>query len=399
MTDISLKKKIQALAKVFETEIISVRQYIHAHPELSKQEINTSEFVSKKLLECGIKHTKGIAKTGVVGIIEGKNPSSRVVALRADMDALPINEENDIPYKSTNTGVMHACGHDAHVACLLGAAKILNELKQEWEGTVKLLFQPSEEKYPGGAITMINEGVLDNPKVDYIIAQHVFPNLKVGKVGMKKGRYMASTDEIYITVKGKGGHAATPNLNIDPIVIASHIVIALQQIVSRSANPTTPSVLSFGKFIGNGITNIIPDEVNLAGTFRTYDEVWRLDAHKKITKMATTIAESMGATCSVRIDSGYPFLINDDSLTEFVQNNSVDYLGTENVVELEMRMTSEDFSYFSQHIPACFIRLGSRNEEKNIISNLHTSTFNIDEQSLIIGSGLMAWLAVKPYKK
>ncbi len=389
-----LKNKIKKYATDFLPEIIAIRRHIHINPELSFEEFNTSDFIISKLEGMGIPYKKNIAKTGIVALIEGKEPHLKVTTLRADMDALPITEESNVEYKSINNGVMHACGHDAHMASLLGAAKILSELKNDFKGTVKLIFQPSEEKFPGGALLMIKEGALENPKSDNIIGQHVLPTLEAGKVGLKTGKYMASTDEIYITVKGKGGHGATPELIIDPVLIASHIVVALQQIVSRNAMPGVPTVLSFGRFIANGRTNIIPDEVKIDGTIRTFDEIWRAEAHKKITKMAQSIAESMGGACDVFIDKGYPYLVNDTHLTNKVKNYAIDYLGNNNVIDLDMRMTSEDFAYYSQKIPACFYRLGVKNEKKKITSNLHTSTFDVDEQALETGMGLMAWIAL-----
>ena len=391
----AIKDKIKKTAAKFLPEIIAIRRHIHANPELAFEEFKTSQFIISNLEAMEISHQNNIAKTGIVALIEGKNPLSKVTMLRADMDALTINEENEVDYKSLNKGVMHACGHDVHIASLLGAAKILMELRNEFSGTVKLIFQPSEEKFPGGALQMIKEGVLDNPKANNIIGQHVLPTLEVGKIGLKTGKYMASTDEVYITIYGKGGHGATPELNIDPVIIASHIVVALQQLVSRNAMPSVPSVLSFGRFIANGRTNIIPDEVKIEGTFRTFDEVWRSDAHKKITKMASLIAESMGAACDVRIDKGYPFLVNDIALTLKVKEYAIDFLGEENVEDLDLRMTAEDFAYYSQQIPACFYRLGIRNEKKGITSNLHTSTFDIDENALEIGMGLMAWITFR----
>lgn len=389
----SIKQKIENLAISYFDEIVSVRQKIHSNPELAFEEFETAALVSEKLNQFEIEHQTGVAKTGVVGMIKGKNPECKVIALRADMDALPIFELNDVPYKSNNEGKMHACGHDVHTSVLLGAAKILNELKDEFEGTIKLIFQPSEEKYPGGAKIMIEEGVLENPKPEVIIGQHVFPELDAGKVGMKSGMYMASTDEIYLTVKGKGGHGAIPQRNIDPVLIASHIVVSLQQIVSRNSNPAMPTVLSFGKFLAQGQTNIIPDEVKLEGIMRTFNEAWRSEMKSKITKMAKGIAESMGGSCEVFIDQGYPFLVNDDVVTENVGKYAQDFLGDDNVNELELRTTAEDFAYFSQKIPGCFYRLGVRNLRKGIDSNLHTATFDVDEESIKTGMGVMAWIA------
>jgi len=375
-------------------ELIAIRRHLHSHPELSMQEKGTSAFIQSKLSEWGIPFTAGIAVHGIVGIIEGKNPASHTIALRADMDALPIIELNEVDYCSQNPGVMHACGHDVHMTSLLGASKILNELKCEFEGTIKLIFQPSEERFPGGASMMIKEGVLENPAPAKMFGQHVLPTLEAGKVGMMPGKYMASTDEVYLTVKGKGGHGGTPELNVDPVLIAAHIVVALQQIVSRNLPPQLPAVLSFGRVMADGRTNIIPNEVKLDGTFRTFDEGWRAEAHRKIEKMARAVAEGMGGECDVFIDKGYPFLVNDDKVTAEAKQAAIEYLGPENVVDLDMRMTAEDFAYYSQLVPSCFYRLGIRNESRGIVHNLHTARFDVDETSLEIGAGLMAWMAV-----
>lgn len=378
-----------------QQELVAVRRHLHMYPELSMQEEKTSAYIQSKLKEYGIPFTAGIAVHGVVGLIKGKNPEKKVIALRADMDALPILEKNQTGYTSQNPGVMHACGHDVHMTSLLGAAKIINELSNSFEGTVKLIFQPSEEKFPGGASMMIKEGVLENPVPSTMFGQHVLPTLEAGKVGMKPGKYMASTDEVYLTVKGRGGHGATPELNVDPVLIAAHILVALQQIVSRNAPPQLPAVLSFGRFIAEGRTNIIPNEVKLDGTLRTFDEKWRMEAHQKITKMAASIAEGMGGTCEVFIDKGYPFLVNDEQTTAKAKQYATEYLGSENVMDLDLRMTAEDFAYFSQSVPSCFYRLGIRNESRGIIHNLHTDQFDVDESSLVAGAGLMAWMAIR----
>ena len=390
-----LKNLIKSKAAAYKEEIIAIRRHLHQNPELSFEEYNTSKFVSSKLDEFGIEHQTGIVKTGIVGLIKGKNPTSKTIALRADLDALPILEENDVAYKSINDGVMHACGHDVHTSSLLGTAKILNEIKEQFEGTVKLIFQPGEERLPGGASLMIKEGVLENPEPDTIIGQHVYPQLEAGKVGFRGGMYMASTDELFMTVIGKGGHAALPHLNVDPILITAHILTALQQVVSRFKHPTAPTVLSFGKMIANGATNIIPDKVELEGTFRAMNEEWRAEAHIKMKKMAESIAESMGGKCIFRIEKGYPFLVNDEIITAKAKQNAIDFLGKENVIDLDLRMTGEDFAYFSQVKPACFYRLGIKNDLKNINSGLHTSTFNIDEDAIETAIGLMAWLTVQ----
>ena len=394
-----LLKLIKQQASEMLSELVAIRHHLHMYPELSMQEKETSAYIQAKLSEYGIPFTAGMAVHGVVGLIEGKNPTKQVVALRADMDALPILEQNQVDYCSTNSGVMHACGHDVHMTSLLGAAKILNTLKDQFEGTIKLIFQPSEERFPGGASIMIKEGVLENPAPDKMFGQHVLPTLQAGKVGFRSGKYMASADEVYLTVKGKGGHGATPELIVDPVVIAAHILVALQQIVSRNAPPQLPALLSFGRFIAEGQTNIIPNEVKLDGTFRTFDETWRAEAHLKITNIAQSIARGMGGDCEVFIDKGYPFLVNDETLTKNAKQYAIEYMGSENVVDLDIRMAAEDFAYYSQIIPSCFYRLGTRNESKGIIHNLHTPLFDIDETSLETGAGLMAWMAVSALKE
>jgi amidohydrolase len=390
-----LLAEIKKLSLRYAQDNVAARRHLHSNPELSYQEYNTAKFVADKLKEFGLDPIERIAGTGVVVLIEGINPNQRTVALRADMDALPIQEANSVPYKSQNPGVMHACGHDVHTASLLGTAKILGEIKSQFQGTVKLIFQPGEEKNPGGASLMIKEGVLDNPKPRAIIGQHVMPLVPAGKVGFREGMYMASSDEIYLTVIGKGGHGAAPELAIDPVVIASHIIIALQQIISRNASPKQPTVLTFGKIAAEGATNIIPNEVKIAGTFRALNEQWRQEGLKKIEKMARGIAESMGGKCDVEISHGYPYLENNPELTRRIRLAAEEYLGKENVVDLELTLGSEDFSYYSHQIPASFYRLGTRNESKGITSYVHTPTFDIDETALSIGPGLMAWMAVK----
>ncbi len=390
-----MKEKIQKLAKAYLQDIIAIRRHIHANPELSYKEVETGKFIAAKLAEIGVEYEHGIAENGVVGLIKGKNPSKKVLALRADMDALPIFEKNDIEYRSKNDGIMHACGHDAHSASLLGAARILHELRNEWEGTVKLIFQPAEEKLPGGASIMIKEGVLKNPDPTVIIGQHVHPPLQAGKIGMRAGAYMASADEVYVKIIGKGGHGALPQDCVDPIAIMATMIGALQQVVSRNAPPTIPSVLTFGKIVANGSTNIIPDEVYMEGTFRTFDENWRTIAHQKLIKMAEGIAESMGGRCEFTIVRGYPVLKNHHELTNRAFAYAQDFLGTENVEELPIRMTAEDFAYYSHEIPAVFYRLGTGNEALGTTSPLHTAKFNIDESALEIGAGLFAYIAVQ----
>lgn len=389
-----IKNKVQELAAHIFNDVVGYRQHIHANPELSFKEFETSLFIKDKLKKWGIEYSD-CANTGVVGLIKGNQPSDKVIALRADMDALPIHEANDKPYRSKNHGVMHACGHDVHTSSLLGTAYILNQMKADFGGTVKLIFQPAEELLPGGASIMIKEGVLENPKPHHIVGQHVMPLIDAGKVGFRSGIYMASTDELYVTVTGKGGHGAQPHQNIDPVVIASHIIIALQQIVSRNADPRIPSVLSFGKVNANGATNIIPNEVKIEGTFRTLDENWRDEAHKRMKKMAEGIAESMGGSCDFDIHRGYPFLINEEKLTANARAFAEDFLGKKNVVDLDIWMAAEDFSFYSQVTDACFYRLGTGNTAKDTQYSVHTPRFDVDEDALKISTGLMAYIALK----
>ncbi len=392
-----MKEKIKIAAKKYLSETIEIRRHLHAYPELSFEEYATSDYIASKLKQYNIPFSQGIVKTGIVALIEGNNPSKKVIAFRADMDALPITEINNVEYKSKNAGIMHACGHDVHSASLLGAAKILNELKNEFEGTIKLIFQPGEEKLPGGASLMIKENVLENPRPQSILAQHVFPSMEVGKVGFRNGMYMASTDEIYVTVIGKGGHAAMPNDYNNPLLIASKIILELHTIFMLQPQKA-PTVLAFGKIAGNGATNVIPNEVLLEGTFRTMNEIWRKEAHSKMQNIAESIALEMGGICEFKIVSGYPFLVNDETTTNNARAAAEDYLGKENVEELPMRMTAEDFSFYSQQIPSCFYRLGTGNKSKGIVSGVHTSTFDIDENALEIGAGLIAWLAINELK-
>ena len=389
-----MKEKIKALIPSFLPKVIEVRRHLHQHPELSFEEYETASYISSVLTENGIVHEKGIVKTGIVGLIEGINPRSKTIALRADIDALPIVETTDLVFKSINNGVMHACGHDVHASSLLGTILILNELKNEFEGTVKFIFQPGEEVLPGGAKLMIEAGVLNQPKVDKIIGQHIYPDLEVGEVGFKSGTYMASADEIYFTVKGKGGHAALPHELVDPVLITAHLIIALQQIVSRNCSPYIPTVLSFGAIEAKGATNIIPNEVKVKGTFRTFNEAWRKEAHIKMAKMAETLAESMGGTCEFEVRNGYPVLENDIETTQRAKEAAIEYLGKEKVIDLDLRMTAEDFAYYSQEIPACFYRVGTSNKEKGIGGRLHNGNLTIDENALETSIGLMAYITL-----
>jgi amidohydrolase len=389
-----IKEKIQTLAGEIFDQVVGFRRHIHANPELSFKEYETSAYIQAQLQAWEIPFTS-MADTGVVGLIKGDLPSEQVIALRADMDALPIVEANDKPYVSKNPGVMHACGHDVHSSSLLGTAYILNQMKAEFGGTIKLIFQPAEELLPGGASIMIKEGVLENPKPHHIIGQHVMPLIDSGKVGFRSGIYMASTDELYVTVHGKGGHGAQPHQNIDPVLITAHILVALQQIVSRNADPRLPTVLSFGKVIANGATNIIPNDVRMEGTFRTLNEDWRKEALGLMKKMAEGIAESMGGRCEFNIAHGYPFLINEEVLTANARAYATEYLGEENVIDLDIWMAAEDFAYYSQVTDACFYRLGTGNAAKKTQYSVHTPNFDVDEDALRNSTGLMAYMALK----
>lgn len=385
--EIITKRSIELFEKV-----VGYRNHMHQHPELSFQEYKTMQFVSDTLTNLGIQHEKGIGDTGVVAFISGKNntPNQPCIGLRSDLDALPIQEENNVDYKSTIDGVMHACGHDVHTSILLGVAEILNELKDELDQPVKLLFQPGEEKNPGGATYMIRDGVLKNPEVKEMYALHVFPDMETGRVGFREGIYMASSDEIYVTINGKGGHGATPNKAIDPILIGATIVTSIQQIVSRRCDPTIPSVLTFGHFEGIGATNIIPDKVTLKGTFRTLNEVWREEAKTLIISQIKAIAESLGGTAEVTISKGYPYLENNPKITSELISKAKEYLGEDKVDLLPIRMTSEDFAFYSQEIPVCFFRLGVRNESKGIVYGVHHPKFDIEAEALKIGMQIMS---------
>ncbi len=389
-----MRNKIKQLAQAQQQEMIEIRRHLHRHPELSTEEKETGRYIEKKLSEWGVPCKGGYSGTGVLAVVEGRNPQKRCIALRADMDALPIEEETGLPFASVHKGVMHACGHDVHMACLLGAAKILQALKDEFEGTVKLIFQPSEEDFRAGAPVMIREGVLENPVPENIYALHVMPEMPCGRVGVKSGPYMASTDEIYLKAIGKAGHGAMPEMNVDPILMSAYILTGLQQIVSRQAPPYIPTVLSFGRIIGEGRTNIIPGEVNMEGTLRTFDEAWRKKAHEGIIRCAQEIAKAMGGRCEVRIDHGYPYVYNDEKATEDVRNTATALLGAENVEELPLRMTAEDFAYYTQKIPGCMFRLGVKPTGLENPTNLHTSRLAIDEDALPIGAAMMAALAV-----
>ena len=385
-----MKEKILEFSDLFFDEIVSIRRYMHMHPELSFQEFETSNYIKSILKSWDINFLDGYANTGILVNLEGKEPSSRVIALRADFDALPILEENDVEYKSKNEGIMHACGHDAHTASMLGALKILHKTKDHWRGTIKFIFQPAEERLPGGAKQMIEEGVLENPNVQHVIAQHVLPELEVGKVGFRCGTYMASTDELYVTISGKGGHAAIPSSYNNPIIASSELVLDLNQFFNDKAD----AIFAIGYIDGKGSTNIIPNEVNLMGTFRALDESFRLESHNHMNRIVDQVAKKYNIKIDLNIKKGYPALNNDIQFTLNQINKAKEFLGEKNVIDLPIRMTAEDFSYFANAVPSCFYRLGTGNKDKGLIHGLHTSKFNIDEDSLKIGMGLMAFLAI-----
>lgn len=375
--------------------LISWRNHLHAHPELSWEEIETTQFIESELIKLGITDIYKPLKTGLIATIKSNTDNGKCIALRADIDALPITEQNTCDYKSKNEGVMHACGHDVHTTCLLGAAKYLVENKDKWAGTIKLIFQPSEEKQPSGAEAMIKAGVMDNPSVEAIIGLHVTPELEVGKLGFRKGQFMASADEVYLTIVGKGGHGASPHLCIDPIVLSANIIIALQQLVSRYADPKTPTVLTFGDIQGHGATNIIPEKVELKGTLRTFDEVWRKEIQQKIKDVTQGIARSFGGDGIVHIPEGVPFVYNDAVLTDKLIAVAQSLIGDEHVVEMPLRMGAEDFSFYGHHTPASFFRLGTGNAQNGTNITVHNPKFNIEEESLVIGSSAMAEFAME----
>lgn len=390
-----LQARIRKGAAILFPHIQALRQHIHAHPELSFEEHNTAGFVSEQLIAWGIPHTTGIAGTGIVALVEGKAPSSRCIAIRSELDALPILERSNAAYKSTKEGVMHACGHDVHTSILLGVAKLLHDLRSEWEGTAKLIFQPGEEKHPGGGSLMLKAGVLEAPKVDSILALHVYPNLPSGHVGFRSGQYMASTDEIHLTIRGKGGHAALPHLTIDPIAITAQILVGLQQVVARRANPVSPCVLSFGKISGGTVGNVIPDEVKLSGTLRTMNEDWRKEAHRLIRGYIEESCTAWGATAEIDIPLGYPSLYNDPALTARARARAEEMLGVDHVHTLDLRMTADDFAFYSHAVPGCYFRLGTSRAGKDFTASVHTAGFDIDENAMRTGMEVMAWLAMR----
>ena len=385
---------VEKSKQYFET-VVSIRRELHRHPELSFCEKNTAELIKRYLASKNIDYQSDIAGYGIVATIHGSSSfrpersgvdKSPTIVLRADMDALPIQETSNVPYCSQNPGVMHACGHDAHVAMLLGTAFILNDLRDTFSGTIKLIFQPGEEKLPGGASLMIKEGVLDD--VDLIIAQHVYPDLPCGEVGFHAGPYMASSDEVNITVKGRGGHAAKPAERENSLLAAAKIVSKLSELYPENGDV----LLAFGGFMADGTYNVIPSEVKLKGTMRTFDEEKRKLLKDNILNVAKEIASEYGCEAEVFIESGYPSLKNDVALTNKCSALAKEILGEDKVREIPQLMTAEDFAWYSQKIPACFYRLGTSNSSKGIEFKQHTANFDIDEESMKIGMETMVWI-------
>ena len=388
-----MKTHIQNLLNQQKDYIRDTYRHLHANPELSFEEYETAAFVCNELDKMQIPYRSGIAGTGILARIEGRNPEKRYIALRADMDALPVCETVDVAWKSKNENVMHACGHDAHTACLLGAAAVLNEIRNDFEGTLLLVFQPGEEKAPGGARLMLEAGIFDDYKPELIIAQHVSVDFPTGTMAFLPGKIMASADEVHVKVKGKGGHGALPHLVNDTVLATAQTLVSLQQLKSRLCHPLTPMVLTFGKLIAGGAQNIIPHEVQLSGTFRTFDEEWRHEALAHIRRIITETTAAYGCTADIDIPDGYPCVVNDLEITQKARAFAEEWVGKENTLTLEPRMTSEDFAFFSQKYPATFYRFGVKGEINADSGGLHSATFRIDEEALQTGAGGMAWIA------
>jgi amidohydrolase len=391
-----LRDKILQLTDKYFSEVVQIRRAIHANPELAFQEVETSRLVAETLEKNRMLVKKGVAKTGVVGTLKGKN-SGKVIALRSDMDALPILEATGLPFASKNQGKMHACGHDAHTAIGLGAAMVLSELKEELHGEVRFLFQPSEEKNPGGASFMIADGALDG--VDEIYGLHVIAQHDAGMVGFCSGEMMASADELYITIKGKSGHGARPHFTIDPIVTSAQVITALQTLVSRNLDPFSQGVITIGSIHGGFAPNIIPEEVKLVGTLRSMTKEWREYAHIRVKEIVEGICSAMGATYEVIIDKGYPVLSNDLAKTVFAEGCAQELFGRDHVFTAERLMGAEDFAYYLEKVPGTFYRLGIRNQKQGITADIHNDHFTIDETALKTGVAMQAYLAVKALRK
>jgi amidohydrolase len=389
-----LKEVITTKVSAIYEKIKGYREHLHQNPELSYKEFNTMEYVAAKLKEIGLPYEKGVAGTGIVSIIRSSKHSENqaCIGLRADLDALPIQEQNTASYKSKVEGVMHACGHDVHTSILLGAAEILFELREDLEHPIKLIFQPGEEKNPGGASLLIEAGVLENPKVKEMYALHVFPELEVGKLAIRPGLNMASCDELHLEIIGVGGHGAMPEKCINPILIGSKFIIEAQNIIHKSCPKEVPCVISFGHFDALGATNVIPERAEIKGTFRTMNEEWREKAAILLMDLANNLENKYKGNVNLIVSKGYPFLKNDEELTEKLKTKFESFFGPENIEGLALRMTSEDFSFYSQTIPVCFFRLGVGNKEKGIIYSVHHPKFDID--SACLKTGMLAMIQV-----
>lgn len=387
-------REIKVLAAALHDEVTAIRRHLHAHPELSFQEYETAAYVSEQLDKWGIAHQRSVGGTGISGLLTAADAGHPCIALRAELDALPITEQNQTPYSSLRPGVMHACGHDVHTACLLGALYILHQLRHHWSGAIRFIFQPGEEQLPGGATLMIRDGVLANPVPDAIIAQHVFVPLRAGQVGFHPGRYMASSDEWYITVKGKGGHAAEPEATQNPIYAVADLLCRLHDLRRELEQAEIPTILSAGTIHAGTATNIVPDEATISGTLRTLDEHWRREVKNRIRQLVQSFSDEHNIAISCVLEEGYPALMNDSYITGLCRQAAAQYVGQNNVHELPVRMASEDFAYYLQQVPGCFFRLGVGNPEQGIISGVHSATFDIDEAALETGTGLLAWLAI-----
>jgi hippurate hydrolase len=396
----SLLSTLRSRSADLHPRVVDLRRRIHRNPELSRNEHDTAALVADALHEIGLDRVEtGIYGTGVLGTLAGGRPG-RTVLLRADLDALPIQEETGLDFASQNEGIMHACGHDAHTASLLGTAQILADIRSRVPGTIRFCFQPTEEKIPGGATFMIEEGVLeargDEPAVDYVLGQHVRPDLPAGAIGVRGGPFMASADEVHVTVRGEGGHAASPHeLTSDATVAAAHVVTALQTVVSRNSPPGTPSILTIGRFVADGATNVIPPSAHLEGTFRTMDDEWRAEAHDRIRQVVRRTAQAHGAEADVDVRVGYPAVHNDPSAASVVQSAAREYVGETGTVDLDPWYAGEDFAYFTNARPGVFYALGVGNKDAGIVHGLHTSQFTIDEDALRIGPGFMALAAIR----
>lgn len=375
--------------------VVADRRHLHQNPELAFEEYETAKFVAERLQQLGVEDIKtGVGKTGVTGLVKGNKGDGKVIMLRADMDALPILEEVEAEYISQTAGKMHACGHDAHTAMLMGVARILMDHRDDFKGTVKLLFQPAEEVPPGGAQAMIKDGALQDPKVDASLGLHVAADMPAGQIGVRVGPGSAGSDRFRITIQGKGGHAARPQNAVDPVVIGSNIVLALQSLVSRETDPMDSAVISTTAFIAGEAFNVIPDTAELRGTVRTISEETRTRIENRLPEVVKGVASAMGAEVKIDYIKGYPSVQNDEVMADIVRRAAVEACGEDQVIESELGMGGEDFSYFSLEVPSCFFRCGTRNEERGIVWGHHHPKFDVEEEGFVNGMATMANAAI-----